>query len=316
MLIIDGHCDSLERAYDEKIELDDNRLMFNLKETKQQKPYIQLMATFINTKYVQQDSNAGYLRGKAIIENGKKQLERFADTDSIIQIQRKSDLQEVISREKLGIVLSTENGAIIGNKIENLLYFYQNGIRVMGITWNDDNLLGCGALTKQDNGLTDFGKQCVKKMDQLGIIIDLSHTSYQTFFDVLALSNNIIATHSCVDKICPHPRNLKDEQIKAIADKNGIIGICFYQNFLTKAKKATIEDIIAHIRYIKKLVGIDYVGLGSDFDGMDKEFLPQGISGVKDMNQFYIQMKKDGFTMQEIEKVMGLNFVRILEKMK
>lgn len=314
MIIVDGHCDTIEKAYDEKLQINDAQLMFNLKDVKEKLPYIQLLATYISNDYVQKDVNEGFMRGKAIIQNWKKQYEQLKGTYPIVPITKEQHIHQALGEKVLGILLSTENGAIIGNKLEHIDYLYQQGVRVMGITWNHDNLLGCGALTKKDTGLTTFGKECIKRMNEVGIIVDVSHTSKQTFWDTIALANNVIATHSCVNALCEHPRNLEDSQIKEIANHDGVIGICFYKAFLSSSGKADIQTVIDHMRHLKNLVGPNYIALGSDFDGMEKEDLPMGIQGVKDINNIAITMRNNGFTSSEIEKIMGLNFVRVLKR--
>lgn len=312
-VIVDGHCDTIEVAFDKRITIEDTSLMFNLKKVGEQLPYIQVLATFIHTDYVLQNLDNGFDRGNEILDNFEQQYLKLKQNYPILKIQNLKQLQQAYKEKKLGMILSTENGAIIGTKVENINHWYQRGIRVMGITWNDDNLLGCGALTKQDNGLTEFGKLCVDRMNTLGILVDVSHTSYHTFLDVSKLANQLLATHSNVYSICQHPRNLKDDQIKEIAQKEGVIGICFYDKFLKNKGKSTIDDIVQHILYIKNLVGIDYVGLGSDFDGVDANKLPTGIIGVESMNVLIEHLLKQGFTLDEVDKVMGVNFVRVLE---
>jgi membrane dipeptidase len=185
----------------------------------------------------------------------------------------------------------------------------------MSITWNDDNLLGCGASTTDDKGLTLFGKECIKSMNEKKIIIDISHASKKTVSDVLEISTRpVIATHSCVHNICNHTRNLTDEEIKKIADNKGVIGICFYKYFLTYADNASSDDIVAHIDYIVNLVGIDYVGLGSDFDGIRENESPIDIKSTKDFNNIFSKLKDLGYTKADIEKIAGGNFRRILSE--
>lgn len=315
-LIIDGHCDSIKMVYDKQIELDNTQLMFNIKDAMVFLPYVQFLATYVPTEYNLEKVNS-YQYATNILNKWNEQYGKYKEKYKLEKIEQYSNMEKVIQENKLGILLSLENGAIIGTNVNNINKFYDKGIRVMGITWNDDNLLGCGALTQEDKGLTIFGKACIKRMNSLGIIVDVSHTSYQTFMDIANLSDSIIATHSCVFQLCQHNRNLKDEQIKIIAQKGGAIGICFYRNFLKKEGKATIETIVDHIEYIANLVGIDYVGLGSDFDGLEPEGLPIGLTRMREIGNLSQKMKQRGFTSKEIGKVLGANFCRVLkEKLK
>ncbi|HBC83947.1 MAG TPA: dipeptidase, partial [Clostridiales bacterium] len=221
---------------------------------------------------------------------------------------------KTVDEKKIGILLTIENGSAISGNIENIEKLYEKGIRVMSVTWNEDNDLGCGALTKNDKGLTKLGKEYIKKLEEKKIIIDVSHSSQKTFWDITkCTSASIVATHSCVYSICNHPRNLKDEQIIEIANRKGIIGICFASNFLNQSGKSNSDDIINHIKYIKDLVGIDYIGLGSDFDGVDFDDMPSDIRGIKDIYKLDKKMKIEGFTEEEINKVMGENWLRVLK---
>lgn len=309
-IIVDGHCDSLNEAYKAKKGLDDIELMFNVQ--KSRKPYIQFLATFINDDLLKDNINNGYIYGNKVIDYFYRQYNILKEKYSLVQIKCKNDIEKIHDNE-IGIVLSTENGGIIGEDKQNIIKLYEKGIRVMGITWNGDNLLGCGAATKNDTGLTNFGKECIKLMNSLGIIVDVSHTSYNTFYDITKIADKMIATHSNVYTLKNHPRNLYDNQIREIAKLNGVIGICFCKDFLTNNDKASIDDIIEHIKYIVELVGIDYVALGSDFDGVEKEDLPVGIKGVEDIIYIQDELLKSGFTKTEAEKIMGKNYVSYLK---
>ena len=303
-ILVDGHCDTIEVAFDKQKNIDDKSLNFNLKDAK--KPMIQMMATFISPEY-----KNSLKRAKDIINYFYEQYEKFSD--EIILVKTKEDIENL--KEKFGILLTIENGRAIENDLKNVDYFYDKGIRVMSINWNEDNLLGCGALTKNDIGLTELGKQYINKLNEKNIIIDISHSSPKTFWDTAKLSEKpIVATHSCCIEICNHPRNLTDEQIKQIAKMNGIIGICYSSTFLSEKKKASSKEIVKHISYIANLVGIDYVGLGSDFDGLEEEHLPTDIKGIKDIDKIKEELKNVGFTKEEIAKIWGENWLRVLRK--
>jgi len=188
----------------------------------------------------------------------------------------------------------------------------------MSITWNDDNDLGCGATTKKDTGLTSLGIEYVKKLSNLNIIIDVSHLSEKSFWDVINTTDKpVVATHSNVYEICNHNRNLKDNQIIEIAKRGGMIGVCFYSDFLNANKKADVSDIVKHIKYIKELAGIDCIGLGSDFDGMKDEEIVNGVENISKIDNIMEEMKLQGFSNEEIEKVMWRNwanyFIRNLD---
>ncbi len=308
-ILVDGHCDTLSKALDEKNDLENKEYCFNLVDANKKTPCIQMMAAYIAPKFVD-NGIGGFNRAINILEQFKKDK----DKSEIINILNKEDLNKTVDEKKIGILLTIENGSAISGNIENIEKLYEKGIRVMSVTWNEDNDLGCGALTKNDKGLTKLGKEYIKKLEEKKIIIDVSHSSQKTFWDITkCTSASIVATHSCVYSICNHPRNLKDEQIIEIANRKGIIGICFASNFLNQSGKSNSDDIINHIKYIKDLVGIDYIGLGSDFDGVDFDDMPSDIRGIKDIYKLEKKMKIEGFTEEEINKVMGENWLRVLK---
>ena len=308
-IIVDGHCDTLQLAYDEKLSIFDKKYSFNIKEAQFVLPYIQFLACFINPKY--DTYNNGFLRVNAMLD--KFYIEYENNKDCIYLIKDKVDIEN--SLNKVGIVLTIENGSALGNDISNLKALYNRGIRVMSLTWNDDNFLACGAYTKNDIGLTKKGIECIKYMNDFDIIIDVSHLSKKSFYDVCRITNKpIIATHSCVDSLCKNKRNLTDDQIKIIARNKGMIGVCFYKCFLSNNKNVSIDDIINHIEYISNLVGTEYVGIGSDFDGMNKSDIPLGIFGVKDIRYIAKKLYERGFNKKEIYNIMGGNYIRILKE--
>ena len=144
--------------------------------------------------------------------------------------------------------------------------------------------------------------------------MDVSHLSEKSFWNVIDLGcGNVVASHSNAYEICKNPRNLKDSQIKAIAKNGGIVGVCFYSNFLKKSGKANVLDVVNHIKYIKELAGIDYVGLGSDFDGMSIEKTANEVENIIDVNNIIKMLRRQGFYEDEIEKIMWKNWYRVFK---
>ena len=296
-MIIDGHCDTLSVGLDSKKNLDRLELQFSI--NKVIEPTIQMMAIFISPEeYVEEGTQKAWNRTQNIINYFLEQKEIFKN--DMIQIFYNNNLNNVKIKNKIGIVLTIENGSAICGDLSKIKVLYDMGVRVMSVTWNMDNDLGCGAETNNDTGITELGKKYIKELIKNNIIIDISHASKKTFWDVVDCCNGtnakLVATHSCVNSLCEHKRNLDDSQIKQIAKMNGIIGICYYTKFLTSQGQATIEDIINNISYIKNLVGIDYVGLGSDFDGVSENELSEEIRGIQDVYKLRKKMKIEGFT--------------------
>lgn len=223
------------------------------------------------------------------------------------------DLVKYKKEGKLCFVMGLENGFPVGNKIENLHMFYDMGARIITLSHNYNNDI-CDAsrdTVVRWHGLSPFGEQVVREMNRLGMIVDISHTSTETLFDCLALSKApVIASHSCVYAIKGHSRNLKDEEIRAIAAHNGVIQVTTGRWALSNLPKeqVNISVFCDHVEYIKNLVGADYVGIGTDFDGGG------GMKELEDaskMKYITVELMRRGWTDEEIEKFWGGNLLRV-----
>lgn len=311
-IIVDGHCDTLQRAFDENLSIFNTKFDFNMTNAEFVKPYIQFLASFINTKY--DIGNTAYVRVNEMLDKFYKEYNGNKNA-GILLIDKKSDLKKVENEGRIGILLTIENGAALSGNLLNLKKLYNRKIKVMSLTWNDDNFLACGTFTKNDTGLTTKGRECIKLMNNLGMIVDVSHISRKSFFDIINITDkSVIATHSCVNSLCENKRNLTDEQIKLIAKCKGMIGVCFYKEFLSNNKYVTIDNVVDHIEYISNLVGSEFVGIGSDFDGMENEDKPQDLKSVLDIKKFEKKLEKRGFRPKEINNIMGGNYIRILNE--
>lgn len=187
---------------------------------------------------------------------------------------------------KISAILSIEGAESIENNLDNLYHFYNRGVRILTLCWNYENNIGYGASTKSLDGLKSFGKDAIKEMNKLNMIIDTSHLNEAGFWDLYKLSKKpFIATHSNAYSICPHYRNLKDEQLKAIGDIGGIVGINLFPPFLSTSHKVNEYDIFKHIDHIEKIIGIDKICLGGDFDGISST--PTNISDVNGYNYLF-----------------------------
>jgi membrane dipeptidase len=182
----------------------------------------------------------------------------------------------------------------------------------MTITWNNSTSWAVSASDSRTAtvGLNDFGKQVIKTMDSLGMIIDVSHVGIKTVDDILATSiNPIVATHSGCKALCNHYRNLSDSQIRSIAQRGGVVGVVFHRPFLTSTNTANIDTVIKHIDYIKNLVGVDYISLGSDFDGGINP--PTGLTDVTKFPALTAALLQKGYSRQDVRKILGENFLRV-----
>ena len=305
-MYIDSHCDTIKECYKKKISISDQNLSFNIKDART--PMIQMLAIYI----APEEAKKGFQIAQNVIQKFEEEKNKFPN--KIVQIYSKNDIKK-IQDNIIGVILTTENGSVIQSDLSNIDKLYNKGVRMMSIVWNKSNDLATGALEENDQGLTELGTKFIKYLNKKNILIDVSHSSEKTFWDIANISNKpIVASHSCVYNLCNHKRNLKDSQIKQITKMNGIIGVTFCSEFLNQNKTATVEDVAEHINYIKNLVGIDYVGIGSDFDGIDKEHMIKDLQGIKDIDNIIIELKKKNFKEYEIDKVLGGNWLRILEE--
>lgn len=238
-----------------------------------------------------------------------------ANQNSIAQARNWNEADSLIQQNKIAAVIGVEGGHHIENSLDNLISLYNSGMRYMTITWNNSTDWAVSAQDSRSTtvGLSDFGKQVIRTMDSLGVIIDVSHTGIKTIQDILQETQNpIIASHSGARALRNHYRNLYDWQIQDIANSGGVIGVVFYPYFLNGSSNAAIQDVIAHIDYIKNLVGIDYVAIGSDFDGI--EVVPLGLEDTSKFPNLTEALFDHGYTKEEIDKILYKNFKRVFEQ--
>ncbi len=292
---IDLHCDTITRCFEERKELYENDINIDIKRLNSFKNSIQVFAIWLLDKYKKDAFN----NTKLILDFFDEEIEK--NKNYIKKIQNIKSIED----GKLGAILSLEGLESIEDNLDNIDYFYSRGVKIMGLCWNYENLLGYGALEDRKLGLKPFGKEAIKKMQEKNIIIDVSHLNEAGFWDLYNIAKApFIASHSNSYTICNSVRNLKDEQLKAIRDIRGLIGINLYPNFLTNNKVACIDDILRHIDYMGRIVGEDILCLGSDFDGIDK--MPEEISDICGYNTLFYRIEK-AFGKQVMEKIVYKN---------
>jgi len=235
--------------------------------------------------------------------------------NSIAHTRNWNQSDSVSNQNKIAAIIGVEGGHHIEDSIEKLIALYNAGMRYLTITWNNSTNWAVSAADSRSTtvGLSDFGREVIRKLDSLGIIIDVSHTGIKTIQDILQVTNNpIIASHSGVRALRNHTRNLYDWQIQDIANSGGVIGVVFYPQFLNGTNNATIQDVINHIDYIKNLVGIDYVAIGSDFDGIG--VTPVGLEDVSKFPALTEALFNRGYSREDVEKILYKNFKRVFQQ--
>ena len=214
------------------------------------------------------------------------------------------------------IMLGIENGIAIDGKLENLQHFVDRGIVYMTLCHNGDNDI-CDSASKTQHmhhGVSAFGEQVIKEMNRLGVLVDMSHAGEESFYQALEISSKpIVCSHSSARALCDHPRNLTDDQMRALAQKGGVAQTTIYHGFLKKNGEATINDVIAHLEHAIDVMGIDHVGLGTDFDG------DGGVRGLADSSElinFTRRLLARRFSEHDIQKIWGGNFLRVMEEVQ
>jgi membrane dipeptidase len=265
---------------------------------------------------------------KRLIEIVKNMSVEINDNKDIIKIVKKFEDFEIAKKEnKFGAMIGLEGLSYIKENDGTIDALYNFGARHASLTWNEENELATGVKGNPDRGLTNLGKTIIKRMEELGIIVDVSHANEKTFWDIASeASKPIIASHSNCKALCDHPRNLTDEQIKEIKNSGGVIGINAFPDFVNKdKKKRNIENLANHIDYIVGLAGIDHVGFGFDFcdfltgDTMasfaeDSEETVKGLENVSKVPQLISILRQKGYSEKDIEKIKNKNFMRIIKE--
>jgi membrane dipeptidase len=229
------------------------------------------------------------------------------------------DIRTARRQGKIAALIGIEGGHAMEDSLRLLRMFYELGARYMTLThantnnWADSSGDWNDPRVKHHEGLTDFGRQVIAEMNRLGMIVDVSHVSDKTFWDVLSASRApVMASHSSCRALCDHPRNLTDEMIRALAGKGGLIQINFAPEFLTRRKTppANLDDVVEHIAHAVRVGGIDAVGIGSDFDGIDST--PQGLEDVSKFPNLTRALLARGFSAAQIGKIYGGNLLRLM----
>ena len=212
---------------------------------------------------------------------------------------------------KKSIMLGIENGHALDGKIDNLRHFAERGIVYMTLCHNGDNDICDSARGEHTHdGVSAFGREVISEMNRLGIMVDLSHAAEKSFYDALALSKTpIVCSHSSCRALCDHPRNLTDDQMRALAQHGGVMQVTLYNGFLVKEGEATIEDAMRHLEHAISVMGIDHVGLGTDFDG---DGGIRGLSCSSELLNYTRELLKRHYSDEDIQKLWGGNFLRVM----
>lgn len=304
MEIIDLHCDVLLKltTLEEPKFRNDSRLHANKERLQLGQVKAQVFAIFIDPEIPQ---SMQFLEVMRQIEAFHTQV---LQTEGMVHITEWSQL-DTLAPHEIGAILSLEGCSAIGEDLTKLSAILDAGVMLVGLTWNEENAVAYGAEQDASLGLKPFGKEVVNMLNERDIIIDVAHLNEQGFWDVLPLAKHIIASHSNARAICDHPRNLTDQQAKALVEHGGHIHLVYYPHFI--GDNATMDDLIEHIKHLASVVGIEHLGVGSDFDGIDMTI--KGLAHAGEA-QNLLEMLREHFSDEEVRGIAHNNFKQYLKK--
>ncbi|HEU4387256.1 MAG TPA: dipeptidase [Blastocatellia bacterium] len=319
----------------------------------------EFFAVYVAAEYVNRKPSEGggaARRALDVIDCVYRQVKNHPD--SLEMAFSTSDIRRIAKQGKIAALLGIEGGHAIENSLAALRMFHQLGVRYMTLTHTNTNDWADSSGDIDDpkvihhNGLTDFGREVVREMNRIGMMVDISHVSDKTFFDVIDTSKApIIASHSSARALANHPRNMTDDMLRAVGKNGGVVMVNFYDGFLDGRKaqraplvrarereirqqypndqarveaelakwlaetgpgKTPLSVLIDHIDHIAKIAGIDHVGLGSDFDGVPLTGLPEGMEDISKLPNITFELLKRGYTDQDVRKILGANLLRVM----
>ena len=360
-ILVDMHADTVQRIVDEGADINERLPDGHLDAVRARAGGLdaQFFSIWVEPQYF----GAG---GSSAVERADKQIAAVRALaserpDLWVLATTADDVRRAAREGKIAALLGLEGGYAIDEKIENVRKYFDLGVRYMSPTWTVSTSWAgsSGDTAGESRGLNDFGREVVREMNRLGIIVDVSHVSDKTFWDIVETSQKpVIASHSAVRSIVPHHRNLTDDQIRALARTGGVVSVVFYPAFVepgwNQAKERVDAEIAAqvaeasrreaggapqkraardrvrareyarrmppvsaariadHIDHVVRLVGVDHVGIGSDFDGI--QAVPADLATVEDFPNLTKELLRRGYSPQDVHKILGGNILRVLEE--
>ena len=359
-IVVDTHNDFISTGIEKKVSFDQDLKGIthsDLKRMKEGGIDVQIFSIFCDENY---GNGTAYAFANREIDSLYAYVAR--NPSKMMIVKTPADLDLAVKEKKLGSMMGVEGGHMIEDRIDYLEALYKRGARYMTLTWNNSTSWASSAADERAKndlghpyGLNSFGEQIVRKMNELGMIVDISHVGEKTFYDAIRVTTKpVIASHSCTYALCPVPRNMTDDQIRALGKNNGVIQLNFYSGFVDstfsaknnafikkhKAEKdsmlkvnpsdfyanlfihekykeemdntrPSLSLLIDHLDHIVKLIGVDHVGLGSDFDGINSA--PRELNDVTNMPLITEELMKRGYSKTDIFKILGGNFIRVFQ---
>lgn len=304
MNLFDLHCDTLYKAVNNNLPLDDKSMQVSQILNKDSKR-LQCYAIWIPDDYTPEKAEQTFYSAYQILTSECKKL-------NIKLIEQNESISDAFKNNKNSALFTIENSTALNGKIGNVEKFAKFGVKIITLTWNAANAVGDGADVQNSEGITDFGKSVVREMEKCGVVVDVSHASDKLFYDVAEIvTHPFVATHSNSRSVTNHRRNLTDEQFKIIKERNGIVGINFHRDFLSdNPDSASRYDLLKHIDKFLSLGGENVICIGTDFDGCN---LPYDITGSESLAEIYEMLLKHNYKESLIRKIFYENALNFFE---
>lgn len=310
MKLFDTHCDTAVRCYNNfqpggvKTPLADNPFHISLKHAAAFEQYTQFFAIWDDDAM---EPEEGYGFFQFVYDNFLQELQKNQPQAALCTAVNE------MGQTQTSALLAVENGKLLNGRMERLEHLYTKGVRLMTLTWNGSNCIGHGMSVPEGGGLTAFGKEAVRKMNDMGMVVDVSHLNDQGFYDVARVANApMIASHSNSRAVCNHLRNLTDDQIHVLCASRGLIGLNFSTHFLSESPAAAYEDLLHHIYHMLDLGAEDVLCLGADFDGTD---VPAQLEGLSKMEDLYVYLKSTDLGCRLTDKIFYENAFQFFKNM-
>jgi membrane dipeptidase len=304
--VVDLHCDTLLDIAAGKRRLDQRSRVghADLVRLREGGVGVQVFALYV----APEEAPRGPARARRLLDAFRRAV--AAAPDQITQVTTVEEIDRARRRGQIAAVLSIENGDALGGALARLDEFHGEGVRLLSLTWNSSNALGDGTLGRRHGGLSDLGRTVLRRMEALGMVPDLAHLAEASFWDALRTTRGpVIVSHANAAALHRHPRNLTDEQLRAIARRGGVVGVSFFPRFLGAA---TLARVLDHIDHMVRVMGIDHVALGSDYDGIPD--VPAGLEDVSKLPNLAAGLRARGYQPEQIRKVLGGNALRVFRQ--
>jgi membrane dipeptidase len=312
-IVFDGHCDTLLRVVEDQLKLAERSSEghIDLPRLREGGVTAQVFAMFIEDRYLPAGAAKQTLR---VLDAFYRELE--ANADALVLATKAAHVEQAKAAGKVAAIIGCEGAESLEGEIALLRMFHRLGLRLLTVAWSRRNQAADGAWeARTGGGLTRFGVKLVEECNQLGILLDISHLSPAGVKDVLDLTSApVVASHSNARALCPNPRNLTDEQLVALAEKGGVIGVTFVPGFISEQnEEASLDKLLDHVDHIVQVAGVEHVGLGSDFDGF-RPPAPAGLEDATHLPDITAGLVERGYSEGDVRKVLGLNWMRVFRQ--